>query len=325
MLLSSLSPKALQESQRRHKPAIEANWRFKEFFNFLQVSPSYRLAHLIATGVRTKTSQPLPMDFDVVEATYNAFGDVYETYFWQWWVKTAQYQFNTSVPAEPRTVLKLDYRQEFTDKDLIRANNAIKDHFIIDRLAQGAPATLVVALPLNADPRKMLDMMKGVLEKAYADNAVTQGFEKYAMVPNKMRQATVDKAREVVRAQAARPNEMLYKIGNITNVSPSNYTDPEQKRAEVSDARLQMEILTSRQLHRAYLLAENAARGRFPTLDPLPEDPGRPKFDRRALHRIYKAHLTWLEGERERLKAILTEEAAARERKKQPQQQAPTS
>ena len=40
-----------------------------------------------------------------------------------------------------------------------------------------------------------------------------------------------------------------------------------------------MEITTSRQLRRAYVMAEWAARGVFPCLKPLPKDPSRPKMD----------------------------------------------
>ena len=310
MTSPSLTRKALDESKRRHERTIGADWRYPEFFNFLQVSPSYRLAHRIATGRLDRRAATLPMDFAVVEETYRAFGDVTQAYYWDWWIKTAQYQFNMSVPATPKTLLKLDLRQDVAESDIALAKRAVEDHLTVDRLAQGTPSTLLIALPLHPDRRTMLQIMKAMVEKAYADEAVSKGLAPYAMIKNKMRKATVDKARQVLRAQAARPKEKLFIIGNLTQVSPKNYTDPNEKRASVDVQRRVMEILTSRHLHRAYLLAENAARGRFPCLDQLPEDPNRPKFDYRVLHNLYKSHGKWLEAERERLKALMAKKSA---------------
>jgi hypothetical protein len=64
-----------------------------------------------------------------------------------------------------------------------------------------------------------------------------------------------------------------------------------------------MEILTSRHLHRAYLLAENAARAKFPSLDPLPPDTARPGFDYFQLNRQMRAYIKWAEAEIARLEA----------------------
>ena len=104
-------------------------------------------------------------------------------------------------------------------------------------------------------------------------------------------------ARTVLRTRAAHPDEYLFVIGNMAEVSPINETDPSEKRAHVLDKRRTMEIMTSRHLHRAYTLAENAARGRFPTLDPLPDDPARPKFDFKILLQDLEEHVAWLRRE----------------------------
>ena len=59
---------------------------------------------------------------------------------------------------------------------------------------------------------------------------------------------------------------------------------------------LDLENMTSRLIRKAYRLAENAARGRFPSLDPLLAAPSRPKFDYEALHKAHEKHRKWLDG-----------------------------
>lgn len=126
-----------------------------------------------------------------------------------------------------------------------------------------------------------------------------------------MREQTLKVALRVLRARAALPNERLFVIGNKTNVSPANATSnfSQRARGEDSDKRKQMEILTSRHLHRAYLLAENAARGRFPTLDPLSDAPNRPQFDYKQLQIQFKEYLKWGEAEKARLKSIAAKQS----------------
>ena len=54
-----------------------------------------------------------------------------------------------------------------------------------------------------------------------------------------------------------------------------------------------MEIVTARHLQRAYIIAENAARGRFPCLEPLLEDPARPVFDYPQIGQQLREYIVW--------------------------------
>jgi hypothetical protein len=70
----------------------------------------------------------------------------------------------------------------------------------------------------------------------------------------------------------------LFVLGKRIGISPINDTDEHAARREVN-GRDMMDIMTSQRLLRAYRLAEHAARGRFPCLDPLDTDPHRPTFN----------------------------------------------
>lgn len=297
---------AIAISRKRHELSVTSDWRYPRFLDFLQISPSYRLAHLVATGAVKRSDQSLPADFQQVERTYAAFGDVTHTYFWDWWLRTAQYQFGVSLKPEARVLLKLDIRQQPTETDIRQAETELADHLFIDRPAQGNQATIVVALPVHNDRKTMLKAFERLLDETYGLLGQQEGIAPFSIQRNKMREHTLRMALRVLRARAALPKERLFIIGHRANVSPANVTGEQRSRVngEDKDKRKQMEIMTIRHLNRAYVLAENAARGLFPSLAPLADDPHRPAFDYLLLKRQFKDYLRWGEAEKKRLKAI---------------------
>ena len=295
---AKLVEEAVALSQKKYELAVVADWRYRRFYEFLQLSPSYRLANLIAQGKLDRSECVLPTDFELVEATYSAFGDVTRTIFWDWWLKTAQYQFGVSATPRAKSLLRVEMRKE-VDDDMIRSTHDQLDEFVlVDRPAQGNLATLVIAIPLQNDRKALLKDISRLIDEAYGKGAAQSGIAPWHMIKNKMREQTLIQARKVVLGRAARPKAKLFVIGNITNVSPANWSDEKLKRDKVeANKRENMEILTSRHLHRAYILAENAARGRFPSLDPLPSDRNRPNFDFVELQNQFKAYMRYLESE----------------------------
>ena len=302
MDIPTISPKAWAISKSRYERIIDKNWRYKQFFNYLQISPSYRLAHLIAKGKIDRNTLSLPEDFELVEATYSDFGNVWRTIFWDWWVKTAQYQFNLSIPPAPTMLMSLNRGQNFNGTVIARTQRALENCLSIDRMAQGNPATAVLSIPIHSDRDSILKEVSSILDRLYKHASETKTFANYTLESNKIRKATTDHARDVVLAHAARPKDPLFVIGNLTKVSPTNVTDPRVKRSEVSDARRLMEIMTSRHIHRAHVLAENAARGKFPSLEPLAEYDKIPKFDFFKLQRQFISYGNWLKSERDKIK-----------------------
>jgi len=294
---AQITERATALSRAKYELSVVADWRYRQFFSFLQISPSYRLAHLIAVGELDRTAQLLPSDFERVEATYRAFGDVSRTQFWNWWLEKAQYQFGVSAAPKAKTLLRVDVRQTVTEEMIATTHGELDEFVLVDRPAQGSLATLVLAIPLQNDRKALLKQVSQLIEAAYGKEREQQGIAPYHMVRNKMREQTLIMAMRVLRARAARPKDKLFVIGNLTNVSPAHWSDVKLKRDKVeANKRENMEILTSRHLHRAYLLAENAARAKFPSLDTLPPDAARPGFDYVQLHQQMKSYIKWAEG-----------------------------
>lgn len=292
---------SLRMSERRFQQEIARNWRYREFFNFLQISPSYRLAHLAHKGALSLKASDLPRDFDRVQQTYVDFGDVTRTYFWQWWLDTAQFQFGAAVTPKPRLLAKLGLREDVTADGLEALTAAATDWLQIDRPAQGSPAVVVVGLPIVSDRREMLKAFNQILDSAYRSSEKPMRLAPYQFLQNKVRHGTVLQARKVVRARAAMLRSGLFEIGARTGISASRAVDIGQKIAADRFDRRLTESLTSRYLQRAHLLAENAARGEFPSMRNAAEVERWPRFDYRELNRMFKEHIRLLEGERSKL------------------------
>jgi hypothetical protein len=207
-------------------------------------------------------------------------------------------------------LLKLDLHQQSSSLDVGRAQEALKDYLFVDRPAQSDPATLIAALPIHGDRKSMVRAFNKLLSPIYGTDKKPVRAVPYSVIQNKIRETTLLKALRVVRARGAaaaagdKKLKRLFVIGNDKDVSPKNKTNEQTASVDAKDQKRHMAILTSRQLHNAYLLAENAARGRFPCLDRLPDDPARPKFDYAAMHRDAKSRLRWMKAELEKLKAL---------------------
>lgn len=109
----------------------------------------------------------MPADFDEVERTYAAFGDVTQTYFWDWWLKTAQYQFGVSLKPEAKVLLKLNLKHEPSADDIEKAKIELTDYLYVDRPAQGNQALMVAALPVHTDRKTMLKAFEKLLDEHY--------------------------------------------------------------------------------------------------------------------------------------------------------------
>lgn len=287
-------------SRKKYKLGIEADWRYRYFFQFLQISPSYELARLHSAG-RLDPKSPLPRDFALVQQTFAAFGSLREIDFWDWWLQRAQFQFGTRRDPLPSVIKAVGANKPLSAEGLAEAQHALKEYLEIDWPQDGFPATLILAIPVSGSLRRDFTRIKELLAKHSSSNAELLTDARYQVIRDKTREATLSTAMRVLRARAALPKHPLYKIGNRAKIQ-SQYETDENEKLRNSEQRRLMEILVSRHLHRAYLFAENAARGKFPSLARLPEDHGRPRFDWVELNGEFRRQGQWMQQELRKLK-----------------------
>lgn len=196
--------------------------------------------------------------------------------------------------AQPKVLLNIGQGVTAGLSSVARLTQELDQYLAKDRPIQGMPGVLVVALPATTDRRKLLRDLDKMLAATVPPEPREARPHAMALEQAKIREFTLKMALRVLRARASYPSEKLYETGNRTKVSPALWTDPARARKDgQDDKRRTMEIMTSRHLWRAYVLAENAARGRFPSLEPLKEDPNRPEFDYAVLLKDYRQYLAW--------------------------------
>lgn len=270
--------------QGRKGAARFLDWRYKTLYEFLQVSPSYWAAHEFARG-----SQPdvgAPTDFDLVRATYDRLGSVWQTSFHDWWFSTAQFEFQRIAPPSISVVGHLDYREPLDDERLDQWSTRLQRTLVEQRDIEGMPATVVLAVPLYGSAK---DIQRAVAEalKRYTVPQTQSG--QYRLVKSKARQSAVAKCLQVVRARAAKPNEPIWALAGRINLNATR-----SERGTLDDKHV-LSTHMSRYTKRAYVLAENAARGSFPDETALQGDLATQSFDFALLNRVYRQEVRSLE------------------------------
>lgn len=248
-------------SRSHYRLELASDWRYFAFFRLLQISPSYWLAH-------KGEHENLPLE--EVARVYERFGEVWERPYWDWWFDTAQFQFGAE-QATSVTKLGLTKPQNaLSNREIEELGSNLRQYYEQDLRRMGRPATLLLSLPLAGDRRSLLRQVEILLDQAFETTELPRSSAPFPLLRNKIRDKTVDRAIRAVHAQAEYPQETLFAVGGRAKLSPSY---------AASDNREAMTQLVSRHLLRAFRLAENAARGIYPSLDTLPDEQSLPKFD----------------------------------------------
>lgn len=207
------------------------------FYEFLLISPSYQLAHKQHTSGLTKDEKKaLPKDFKQVLALYDVCGDVYSTTCTEWWESGG--------------------RELFTDTAA-----KLQQLYLVD---------------LTQDTTKLVADFKDYIRQCKAE--ITQvPNRQIKILTNKIRIGTLhknaamiyDKARLQWKSGKRVENWRLALIVGLKSRWAKDLTPDSKKTIENVSARTYLGILVSKHLRDALVVAENAARGRFPCLDPI--------------------------------------------------------
>lgn len=244
---------------------------FLLWFEFLSISPSYELARRYREGTLTEEERrALPADFDVVLAVFDDLGDVQRQVFWAWWRDRGIDHFG--YPGKKPSVRRIAALKRTTEnaQDAVSRTEA---YIGGEWQEQGRQATMILALPIGLSKAQITRQIFAHLDKIPADKRkVREAKPKYQLVGKKHDRSSLLRYFRVVWVRARLPKVALWRIGAISEVSGtySKRIEPfelVQKNASTDD-RLALKILTSRALYRGRMIAENAARGLFPSYAP---------------------------------------------------------
>ncbi len=210
------------------------SYKHEYIFKYLQISPSYWLAHKVIALNKVIPKNALPKDFDKVLETYNQLGDVYLKDFHEWWLEGASKAFASEkkkqvwIGIDPRKstdqlikefevfLSKLDNKKALVEKGFVFETNKIRLSSLEDRLNL-------------------------VHERAWRNGKYWQ----------------------------KEPLWKLLRWGQYPTERRKEIRINSKKKSSNVEVRAYLTMLASKNLKIALYIAENASRGKFPSQDPI--------------------------------------------------------
>ncbi len=251
--------------------AVAHDWRYDLICDYLKLSPSYQAVRSHKKGEKVK----LPADYAQVEQVYNDFGNLYKIKEADWWGKIGVQLYGITAPLPQVRGLGV----------LSRSKKAI-------RAAWKQIDSVVVEIPLALTlPQALRQVRKAIENEAFAAALPAQVAPKYQLVKSKLRIETLTAGIEALKLY--KRGMPLWQIGNRLLMVPTQCFD-ETKISDInihqfSENKEILSIAARRLIRTSVLVAENAARGRFPSdksfkqamMGDYKRKPGRPAGSKR--------------------------------------------
>ena len=253
---------------------------------FLRISPSYALAHDIRTKKIALSKQaPLILklyrdagkplskqtelnvikDFERVLSTYDEYGDIFQCSFEEWWANRGLAMYGS--PHNKPIVKKIAGISQGESYEPL-FGRALEHYFNKQRASEGNPPALLLAVPLGQPKRILLAYISKLIDAEAVPLPIKSQRAIKPLVAKRLRSAPLFIMLRILMARAQYPQLPLWRIGKHAGVS-QKYAQTEitlnKKRLQDADAKIHLSILTSRYLLKAKCVAEQAARGQFPS------------------------------------------------------------
>ena len=280
---------------------------------FLRISPSYALAHEIRTRKIAPSKQatlililykdadkPLTKqaerdvinDFERVLSTYDEYGDIFNCSFEAWWASEGLAMYGS--PYNKPIVKKIAGMSQGEAYEPL-FGRALEHYFNKQRVGEGNPPALLLAVPLGQPKRQLLAHISKLIDAEAIPLPIKSQRAVRPLAAQRLRSAPLFIMLRILMARAQHPEIPLWRIGKHARVS-QKYAETEitlnKKRLQDADAKIHLSILTSRYLLKAKCVAEQAARGQFPSSSKLVL----PTFDLDAIFKRLQARYPQLKA-----------------------------
>jgi hypothetical protein len=209
-------------------PTIEHNL----FFQYLIISPSYWKAHLIRKGQLTLSDKSLPKDIKKVIKIYDLFGDIFLTPFEVWWEATGCNLFYSGTDIRTLNIM-IDIT-----KSKISLLKQIEEKIDDAQSRRKNAVKPKVSLAINKiQPFSLFEKLQLIEEKAKAYRDQNPKLE----------------------------NWKIALLANLETKWKSKLNEGSKPTSRNESARAYLGMLVSKNIAEAVAVAENAARGDFPS------------------------------------------------------------
>lgn len=277
---------------------------YRIWFDFLAMSPSYELARKYTSGEWSdKDEKNRPADFERVLGVYAVLGDVQRQLFPDWWLNRAFDAFGYQ--GKKPHVQKVAYVADLKDRD--PHFGAAADRYINGSWNEtGRQRTLIVAMPIgltrNLISRQINQMLDRIPTK---ERTLRKVPAKYRLQATNLHHKSYLLYLSVLWHRCEFPDEPLWKIGARAKISTtySHRLNPklDNGRHDKVEDKYRLKILTHRAIERGKMMAENAARGVFPSYKKCPNAMS---FDLEELKKLRRDRRRWSKNEEKRRKLL---------------------
>ncbi len=256
--------------------------------SFLRISTTYEQATRYRLGKLSNAELAnLPQNFDHVLRTYDKFGDVWAETAESWYEENALTALQVIKGAnQPKIVSTLFVGNE--DKTAI----ALAKHIVGAWELQGRRPELLISIPVNAKKSDIHSLLEDALSDLRHDIDNGNTFKgddiehqlKFNIMDTKVRLSVLEKMLKLVLLRAMQPELLNWQLAQKLELSPAHVERIAQanelkqassKQLQIADRatgdKLIINSLVGRYLRKAFLIAENAANGKFPCFVELPK------------------------------------------------------
>jgi hypothetical protein len=229
--------------------SVKPDLRYDLVCDYLKLSPSYEA--VMRRLAKQKSTYPLPKDFRAVAKIVKDFGAIYKMKETDWWEKIGMGLYGISAPLPSVKVVGI----------LNKQNTQLKTKW-------GGIDAVIAELPLNLTlPHALKQLRKQLADYQFSATLPKQTTPLYQLSNSKLRVDTLQNGLTALRLYKKRLP--LWKIGNQLRLIPAqSFIESDAGdilAADLADRKELLSIAASRLIRCAALVAENAARGRFPS------------------------------------------------------------
>jgi hypothetical protein len=228
--------------------SVKPDLRYDLVCDYLKASPSYDA--VMRKLANQKSPYPLPKDYKAVAKVVKDFGAIYKMKEADWWDRIGKQLYGISAPLP---VVNIVGTLKSTNKQQISNWTGVD--------------SVVAELPLNLTlPQALNQLRKQLSNYQFSTVLPKQTAPTYQLSNSKLRIETLQNGLRALKLY--KRGLPLWKIGNDLRLIPAQSFI--EKNIDVNDPNLAdrkelLSIAASRLIKTAALVAENAARGMFPT------------------------------------------------------------
>jgi hypothetical protein len=240
-----------------------SDWRYEALGDYLKLSPSYKLVCEWARKGSKALPPNAPKDWKQIVKTYEDFGDVWRIPESRWWESRGKALFGIkAAKAQTFVIGHSDSVYLMNSKTSIQSQKTLQD--------MGNPECLLLAIPTNQTKQMALKQINAIVRAGNFTSTKPRLIKpKYELIRSKLREPTIKLGTMALKMyQLGYP---LWLIGNQLELSAAHHIEldyegnPNANELNLAEKKIRLQILASKLVAKAELIAENAARGLYPT------------------------------------------------------------